>query len=478
MSNNTQALARPDSVTNAEMALIGGDALRSREAALKAKQQAVEMDLPLDGITILGGKVYVNNKGLTIMLRRDERGPGSVAVEVVKDAWDDCILDTIRQRMGSTSKDAAARWADAGLMRAKCKARISFPDGSHYEAYGDASIITMGMPAMHNPDYANHMSETRSVNRAIRRATGLDTTAEEMVGGVSRDAVTELGLDLTPDADASVAHSSTRPAPSAADTEPHNAEDAENEYQQIIVLNARITELCVALDEAAPESRDDLVALGKKYGWVLMGTGAASVTWKEQLIVRLEIARQRATVAAALAADRGAAAKLPKAADAMSAEELEKTLIWLQNRARRHAPALTEPEPASAEASEPTASSLGEPWTEPDVLNALAAATEKDIDGIAAEIGLSVDAFVLTEDNARQLRACVTLARRAFTVTAAGSMAQIEIDAGEMRTNLDITVDQYDALIALTRRVRAMRDWAGTNGANSRQPATAGAGAR
>jgi len=482
MSNNTQALARPDSVTNAEMALIGGDALRSREAALKAKQQAVEMDLPLDGITILGGKVYVNNKGLTIMLRRDERGPGSVAVEVVKDAWDDCILDTIRQRMGSTSKDAAARWADAGLMRAKCKARISFPDGSHYEAYGDASIITMGMPAMHNPDYANHMSETRSVNRAIRRATGLDTTAEEMVGGVSRDAVTELGLDLTPDADASVAHSSTRPAPSAADAEPQAAENAENEYAQIIALNARITELCAALGDVPPESRDDLVALGKKYGWVLTGTGAASATWKEQLIVRLEIARQRATVTAALAADPDAAAKLPKDADAMTAEELEKTLTWLQNRARRHAPAITEPEPASAEASEPTASSLGEPWTAPDVLNALAAATEKDIDGIAAEISPSVDAFVLTEDLARQLRACVTLARRAFTVTSAGSMAQVEIDAGEMRTNLDITVDQYDALIALTHRVRDMRGWAGSNGTTSRQPAvaaaTAGAGGR
>ncbi len=482
MSDNTQALTRPDSVTNAEMALIGGDALRSREAALKAKQQAFEMDLPLDGITILGGKVYVNNKGLTIMLRRDERGPGSVAVEVVKDAWDDCILDTIRQRMGSTSKDAAARWADAGLMRAKCKARISFPDGSHYEAYGDASIITMGMPAMHNPDYANHMSETRSVNRAIRRATGLDTTAEEMVGGVSRDAVTELGLDLTPDADASDTRPSTRQTPSTAAREPQTAEPIEDDHDQIIALNARITELCAALNEPPPASRDDLVALGKKYGWVLTGTGAASVTWKEQLIVRLQLARQRAALAAALSADPDATGKLPKAVDAMTAEELDKTLTWLQNRARRHAPALTEPEPVSEVSGPDTASPLGEPWTEPDVLNALAAATEKDIDGIAAEIGLSVDAFVLTEDLARQLRACVTLARRVFTATSAGSMAQVEIDAGEMRTNLDLTVDQYDAVVALTRRVRAMRDWAGTNGTTSRQPAvagaTAGAGAR
>lgn len=477
MSDTTQAPTRPDSVTsvtNAEMALIGGDALRSREAALKAKQQAVEMDLPLDGITILGGKVYVNNKGLTIMLRRDERGPGSVAVEVVKDAWDDCILSTIRQRMGSTSKDAAARWADAGLMRAKCKARISFPDGSHYEAYGDASIITMGMPAMHNPDYANHMSETRSVNRAIRRATGLDTTAEEMVGGVSRDAVTELGLDLTPDADASVAHSSTPPAPSAADTEPHNAEPVEHEYNQIIALNARITGLCTALAIVPPQSQADLAALGQSFGWPLAGTGAASLTWKEQLIVRLEIARQRALVAAALAADPDAAAKLPKAADAMSAEELEKTLIWLQNRARRQA--ATASDVSTSAETEPATSSSEEPWTEPDVLNALAAAaTADELERIDVEIITAHGAGTLTDAQATTLSACVDLAERAFKATSAGQIAQVEIDA---KASTTLNVEQYEAVVALTRRVRAMHGWAGSNGMNSRQPSTVGAGAR
>lgn len=471
MNDNTQALARPDSVTNAEMALIGGDALRSREAALKAKQQAVEMDLPLDGITILGGKVYVNNKGLTIMLRRDERGPGSVAVEVVKDAWDDCILDTIRQRMGSTSKDAAARWADAGLMRAKCKARISFPDGSHYEAYGDASIITMGMPAMHNPDYANHMAETRSVNRAIRRATGLDTTAEELTGGVSRDAVTELGLDLAASTEEATDARGTRPAPSATDTEPQVAENAENEYERIIALNARITELCAALGDVPPQGRADLAALGKKYGWVLTGTGAASVTWKEQLIIRLELNHQRATVTTALAADPDAAAKLPKAADAMSAEELGKTLTWLQNRARRQAPALTEPAP------EPTASSLGEPWTEPDVLNALAAANAEDTERIAIEIITAHGADTLDDATATKLNACVDLAERAFKATSAGQIAQVEIDARDVAAYA-LTADQYEAVVALTRRVRAMRGWAGSNGTNRRQPAAAGAGAR
>ncbi len=45
----------------------------------------------------------------------------------------------------------------------------------------------------------------------------------------------------------------------------------------------------------------------------------------------------RADVASALAADHDAASKLPKAAEEMTAEELEKTLAWLRNRAKRQA---------------------------------------------------------------------------------------------------------------------------------------------
>ncbi len=45
----------------------------------------------------------------------------------------------------------------------------------------------------------------------------------------------------------------------------------------------------------------------------------------------------RTEVVAGLAADHDAAAKLPKPAEEMSAEELEKTLSWLRNRAKRQA---------------------------------------------------------------------------------------------------------------------------------------------
>ena len=199
-SQATATPARPmDTITPTEVALIGGDALKNRDAALKAKHQAGEMDLPLDAVTVLGGKVYINNKGLTIMLRRDERGPGSVAnVEVIKDAWDDCHLDTVIKRQGATNKEAIARWPFAGLMRAKVKATVRFADGSTYTAFGDASIITVGMASLHVPDNMNMMAETRAVNRAIRRATGLDTTAEELGATVEvRDDETVIVEDAT-----------------------------------------------------------------------------------------------------------------------------------------------------------------------------------------------------------------------------------------------------------------------------------------
>ena len=45
----------------------------------------------------------------------------------------------------------------------------------------------------------------------------------------------------------------------------------------------------------------------------------------------------RTEVSAGLAADKDAAAKLPKSTDEMTADELEKTLAWLRNRAKRQA---------------------------------------------------------------------------------------------------------------------------------------------
>lgn len=436
--------------------------------AIAIVQTGRELGIPpsvaLREFSIIGGKPAASAGILAALAQRDN---GDLALRVTEITDDQCTVEFKRRSWPSPSK-VTFTMADAkkaGLLdKQQTRNGTRDPNPNWFK-------------------FPRAMLRSRAISEATRTAF-----QDSILGMYTPEELAPDSVTVTPDGEIVY-------TPSVQDTmaddgviegeqvvEQHaatpDAEPAENDPQQVLRLNARITELCAALNEPAPKVRDDLVALGKKHGWVLTGTAPASVTWKEQLIVRLEVARLRATVAAALAADPDAAAKLPKDADAMTAEELDKTLTWLQNRARRHAPAITEPACDEALEPGPTASPLGEPWTEPDVLNPLAAATQEEIDGIAAEIGMSVNAGVLTEDLARQLRACVTLARRAFTVTSAGSMAQVEINAGEMRTNLDLTVDQYDALIALTHRVRAMRGWVASNGANSRQAATAGAGTR
>jgi hypothetical protein len=48
-------------------------------------------------------------------------------------------------------------------------------------------------------------------------------------------------------------------------------------------------------------------------------------------------ARLREQVTAGLTSDKEAAAKLPKTAEDMTVDELEKTLTWLRNRQQRQA---------------------------------------------------------------------------------------------------------------------------------------------
>jgi len=396
---------------------------------------------PADAFAFIQGQIYTRVRGLISMGHSDKRGLLGIETEVLMTAWDN------------------PDW------RARARCVVRFKNGEEYAAEGHASKESVNANIGKSRDNITHMAQTRATGRALRLAIGCDiTTIEEMVDERAEPnpprAMAERATARTP-----------RVTEVVTDAEVIvDAEPVENEYDQIIALNARITELCAALDIAPPQSQQDLAVLGKTYGWVLTGTGAASLTWKEQLIVRLEIARQRATVAAALAADPDAAAKLTEAKvtslDAMTAEELDKTLTWLQNRARRQASS------TEAAVSADTAAE-GEPWTEPDVLNALAAAANAgELECIAVEIITAHGANTLTDSQATELSACVDLAERAFKATSAGQIAQVEIDA---KASTMLNVDQYDAVVALTRRVRVMHSWQGSTGTNSRQPATAGA---
>ncbi len=229
---------------------------------------------------------------------------------------------------------------------------------------------------------------------------------------------------------------SAPPASSAADTPSQVASD---ERQQARQLATRINGLCDALSRERPQGTEGLAQLGTALGLHAPEDGRFSVEWREQVIVRLEhkLAAQRAAELAS--------------------------------------PIVTGPPSADTET---TPAPSGEPWGEPDVLNALAAANAEDMEGIALAIINAHAAGTLTNDTASALAACVDLAERAFKATSAGQIAQVEIDA---KASTALNADQFNAVSSLTRRVRAMSGWAGSNGTNSRPPAvaaTAGAGGR
>lgn len=223
---------------------------------------------------------------------------------------------------------------------------------------------------------------------------------------------------------------SAPPASSAADTPSQVASD---ERQQARQLATRINGLCDALSRERPQGTQGLAQLGTALGLHAPPDGRFSVEWREQVIVRLEHK---------LAAQRAAELAPPIVTGPPSAD--------------------TETTPAPS----------GEPWGEPDVLNALAAANAEDMEGIALAIINAHAAGTLTDDTASALLACVDLAERSFKATSADQIAQVEIDA---KAGTALNADQFNAVSSLTRRVRAMHGWQGSNGTNSRQPVTAGA---
>jgi len=286
--------------------------------------------------------------------------------------------------------------------------------------------------------YPRAMLRSRAVSEACRAGfsdsiMGLYSTEELAPDSVTVTPDGEIVYEASATADSEIIEGEqvVEQQPQAVPDPPADEQAAAKE--QARQLAARINGLCDALPRERPQGVEGLGQLGTDLGLHAPPDGRFSVEWREQVIVRLEskLAEKRATSA-----------------------EVE----------------LTPPADATA--------ANGEPWTEPDVLNALAAANAEDLEGIATEVTASVERDALHADVARQLRTCVILARRAFDAASAGAIAQIEIHAGENRTALDITDDQYDAVVALTRRVRAMRGWVASNGANNRQPAGAETGGR
>jgi len=286
--------------------------------------------------------------------------------------------------------------------------------------------------------YPRAMLRSRAVSEACRAGfsdsiMGLYSTEELAPDSVTVTPDGEIVYEASATADSEIIEGEqvVEQQPPAVPDPP--ADEQATAKEQARQLATRINGLCDALSRERPRGVEGLAQLGTDLGLHAPPDGRFSVEWREQVTVRLE---------SKLAEKRAASAEAE----------------------------LTPPAEATA--------ANAEPWTQPDILNALAAAANADeLERIAVEIITAHGANTLTDSQATELSACVDLAERAFKAASADQIAQVEIDA---KASTMLNVDQYEAVVALTRRVRAMRGWAGTNG--SRQPAiaaaTAGAGAR
>ncbi len=114
-----------------------------------------ELDIPIAGVTLFQGRPYVNKIGL--LSKAHKIGLLGIEIEPIKNAWE--------------SKEMSASY----------KATVTMRDGSKFEDEGWASLQSVKMSTLKNPDYINMMAITRAKNRALGNATGCGyISAEEL----------------------------------------------------------------------------------------------------------------------------------------------------------------------------------------------------------------------------------------------------------------------------------------------------------
>ncbi len=175
-----------------------------------------------------------------------------------------------------------------------------------------------------------------------------------------------------------------------------------------------------------------------------------------------QVAGLRTEVVSALATDTEAAAKLPKQAEAMTAEELEKTLAWLRNRVKRRESA-QEANPFSVARDARAAFARQITKVVVSDLNALASAI----------VALHDQGDAVSTAQGQEVLECIDLAQSALEAQRAGQLAQVELTISQAKKSARIGGDFYDALSALTRRIRTERTWATGEPATSKARAVA-----
>lgn len=145
---------------------------------------AETLDIPPSGVTILGGKPYINKTGLSVRLQKDER-----RVKVKKTVP---VLYPMEIKQLSNPSDEDMKKYFIGCSTdgtAVYRAIIEFEDGSIYEEEGSAHPNNIKMSTM--KVFVMELAATRAMNRAMRSATG--------VGLVSIEELNERGFSLKGD---------------------------------------------------------------------------------------------------------------------------------------------------------------------------------------------------------------------------------------------------------------------------------------
>lgn len=142
---------------------------------LTPAQYAKALDIPLIGITNLGGKPYVNSTGLLYKARN--MGMAGISVEIIKSA---------------TNED----------MSAIAKATVKMKDNAEFEDMGMASRESVKMTTLHNADFITMMAVTRAKNRALRSATGVGLVSSEEMKEADDQYVVTTNLDAPAEAPA------------------------------------------------------------------------------------------------------------------------------------------------------------------------------------------------------------------------------------------------------------------------------------
>jgi len=164
-----------------EMPIIASDTQLTSKMIQMCRYIAKQHDLPITGLTVLGGRPYVNTTGLDYKLRKDPRQLLQVGYEVIKRATPKDLragyIGYVRMFDKLGFQEALRHLS--GEVSVEVLERLKEVFTHTYTDEGWASDQSVKMSTLKNPDFINMMALRRATNRAKRQAVGLGLLTTE-----------------------------------------------------------------------------------------------------------------------------------------------------------------------------------------------------------------------------------------------------------------------------------------------------------